>query len=255
MDRFKLNHLQSAVVFGAGHGIGLSLAVQLLMTCPKAHIFASYREEHRARELFDLKDKHSDRMSIALVKPLEEDSLRSFHQELASKTDQVDLVLNCIGTLHDAHCRPEKSLSQITLQKLVHSFMINSAITPIIAKSFMPLLRKSPLSLFAAISAKVGSIEDNRLGGWYGYRASKSALNMFVRNIALECTHRSIPCIVLSLHPGTTETSHSRPYIKNSRLNIHSPSQTAVNLLTVLDGKSLQDSGKFFSWDDSEIPW
>jgi NAD(P)-dependent dehydrogenase (short-subunit alcohol dehydrogenase family) len=111
------------------------------------------------------------------------------------------------------------------------------------------------LSVFATISAKVGSISDNRLGGWYAYRASKAALNMFIKNIAIEFARNKKKIILLSLHPGTTKTELSEPFTKNTKYQLHTPIETAKNLLSVIENKTLDDSGKFFSWDGEELPW
>ncbi len=120
----------------------------------------------------------------------------------------------------------------------------------------MPLLRPKSGSIFASISAKVGSIEDNRLGGWYGYRASKAALNMFLKTIAIEYSRRCPKTIVVALHPGTTDTRLSQPFQKNVPPEKLFPVSKTVNLLLeVLAGLKLADSGEFFSWDGSRLPW
>ena len=255
MDRFTVSNIQYATILGAGHGIGLALVNAILAGCPKAHVFASYRDRSRAQDLIDANERYPERLTIDCVDPTQEESLAAFCQGITNKSPQMDLTINCVGVLNDSACRPEKSLHQVSMQSLTHSFAVNAAVTPLLAKELLPLIRRSPLAVFSSVSAKVGSIEDNSLGGWYGYRASKAALNMFLKNIAIECSHRSIRCIALALHPGTTRTSLSEPYLKNSKLKIHSASQTASNMLAVLEGKTLRDSGRFFSWDQTEIPW
>lgn len=255
MDSFKLKKVQYSTILGAGHGIGLALVRAILMESSESHVFASYREKNRAQSLLEMKKLYPNKLTLACVNPTKENSLESFYQVVAGKASQMDLMINCVGVLDDLVCHPEKILSKISMEALTHSFIINSAVTPVFAKTFLPLIRKSPLSLFSSISAKVGSIEDNYLGGWYGYRASKAALNMFIKNIAIEFSNRSIPCLALSIHPGTTKTALSEPYIKKSKLKIHSTSETASNILDVFEGKKLHNSGKFFSWDGTEIPW
>ena len=255
MDSFKLKKVQYSTILGAGHGIGLALVKTILTKSPKSHVFASYREKNHAQSLLEIKKIYPKRITLACVNPTKEASLESFYQVVASKASQMDLMINSVGVLNDLVCQPEKNLSKISIEALTHSFVVNSAVTPLFAKVFLPLIRKSPLSLFSSISAKVGSIEDNCLGGWYGYRASKAALNMFIKNISIEFSNRSIPCIALSIHPGTTETALSKPYIKKSKLKIHSTSETASNIFAVFEGKTLYNSGKFLSWDGTEIPW
>ena len=124
------------------------------------------------------------------------------------------------------------------------------------AQSVLPFLRHSERSILAFISAKVGSIEDNRLGGWYGYRASKAALNMFVKTAAIEYSRKSKQTIVVSLHPGTTDTQLSKPFQRNVPPGkLFSVERTVRQLTQVLTLLEVKDSGKFFSWDGSVIPW
>ena len=255
MENFRIKNVKTAVIFGAGHGIGLALTKELLTKNVGVQIFASYRVKENAQNLMKLAETFPNRLNIVFLEPINESSRSDFFQCVSQKTDQVDLIFNCIGVLNDENCQPEKNLSQITVEKLIHSFTVNAALTPLLAKTFLPLISRSSISLFSTLSAKVGSIEDNHLGGWYGYRGSKAALNMFIKNIAIECSNRSIPCILLSIHPGTTTTSLSIPYIKNSKLKIHNPKETAVNILSVINNKNLSDSGKFFNWNNTEIPW
>jgi len=133
---------------------------------------------------------------------------------------------------------------------------VNSIGAVLLAKHLMPLLRHKEGSIFASISAKVGSIGDNRLGGWYGYRASKAALNMFLKTISIEYSRRCPKTIVVALHPGTTDTRLSQPFQKNVPPGKLFPVEKTVNLLLdVLASLKLADSGEFFSWDGSRLPW
>jgi NAD(P)-dependent dehydrogenase (short-subunit alcohol dehydrogenase family) len=128
-------------------------------------------------------------------------------------------------------------------------------ITPLLAKHFFELLKHKKPSVFAAISAKVGSIQDNQMGGWYGYRASKAALNMFLKNIALEFERRNAKTLVLALHPGTTVTELSKPFIAKTKYTLHTPEQTADNLLAVINEQDISSNKRFLSWDQTELPW
>ena len=148
-----------------------------------------------------------------------------------------------------------EGVPKLKIENLLKSFKINASITPLIAKNLGALLKKDELSAFITISAKVGSIEDNKMGGWYAYRASKAALNMFIRTIAHEFVRRYKNVIVTSIHPGTTITDLSEPYIKKTNLKLHTPNETACNILSVLESQTIEDTGKFFSWDGSIIPW
>ena len=151
--------------------------------------------------------------------------------------------------------KPEKSLRDIDGQQFMRSFQVNALVTAIIARDFLPLLRHPGPSCLATLSAKVGSIADNQLGGWYAYRASKAALNMIIKNASLEYQRRSSKARVLAIHPGTTITELSKPYIARTKLKLHSTDETASNILSVIDGRPLSDSGLFLSWDGSTLPW
>jgi len=135
-------------------------------------------------------------------------------------------------------------------------FAINTIGPALIGKHCAPLLRKGGKSVFAAISAKVGSITDNRLGGWHSYRASKAALNMMVRNFAIELGRTNPDAIAVTLHPGTVDTPLSRPFQRNVQPEkLFTPAQSAEYLLAVLDKVTPRDSGDLLSWDGNTLPF
>lgn len=175
---------------------------------------------------------------------------------LMSDIGDIDGVINCIGFLHDETMGPEKSVSQLSFEKLSRNIMLNTWPTMLMAKYARRNLRKSKFSVFVTLSARVGSIEDNRLGGWYSYRASKAALNMFVRSLAIEW-QRALPfCSVAALHPGTVATPLSDPFSKNVLPEkLFTPEQSADYLLRVISLLEPETSGRFLAWDGSEIPW
>jgi NAD(P)-dependent dehydrogenase (short-subunit alcohol dehydrogenase family) len=164
-------------------------------------------------------------------------------------------VFNSVGVLQDDEVSPEKALTAVSADGLMRYFLVNAVVTPLIAKHAMPLLRGPRLSVFAALSARVGSIGDNRLGGWYGYRASKAALNMFVKTLSVEFSRRHNRCLFLALHPGTTRTPLAAPFIARTHYQVHEPQATAENLFSVVAGKTLAESGRFYAWDGQPIPW
>jgi NAD(P)-dependent dehydrogenase (short-subunit alcohol dehydrogenase family) len=169
---------------------------------------------------------------------------------------KLHLVVNCAGILHESTLQPEKSLKRINPEHLLRYFQVNSISSLLLAKHLLPLFRHGEKSLLAAISAKVGSIGDNQLGGWYGYRASKAALNMFMRNVAIEYLRTSPRTIVVLLHPGTTDTHLSQPFQKNVPAGkLFSVERTVSQLLEVMENLDEGDSGQFFSWDGSRLPW
>jgi NAD(P)-dependent dehydrogenase (short-subunit alcohol dehydrogenase family) len=165
-----------------------------------------------------------------------------------------DLVIVATGMLHDAAGGPEKSLRELDAERLARAFAINVIGPALVAKHFLPLFARDKRGIFAALSARVGSISDNRIGGWYGYRAAKAALNMTIRNLAIEWgrTHKQGICV--GLHPGTVDTPLSKPFQKNVvPERLFTPNYAATQMLGVLDGLSSADSGKCFAWDSAEI--
>ena len=160
------------------------------------------------------------------------------------------------GVLHlGADIQPEKSLRDLSADKFHAIFAANTIFPALAAKHFLPLLHRDKRSVFAALSARVGSISDNRLGGWYAYRASKAALNMIIKNAAIEIERRHKQAIVVGLHPGTVDSDLSKPFQSNVQQNkLFTPAFSAASLLDVVDRLTLDDSGKCFAWNGQEIP-
>ena len=255
MTTFKIEKVEYALIVGGGHGIGFALAERYVAKYPNGHLFVTYRQEQTAEKLHHLKQAYADRITLVQLDPTNEVQLQQLAAVISETTDVLNLVVNCVGTLHDDQHQPEKSLQQVALESFQHAFTVNTVVTALLAKSLSVLIKSKELSLFASISAKVGSITDNHLGGWYAYRMSKAALNMLIKTLSIEFLNRNFSCIALALHPGTTKTQLSAPFISHSKLKIYEPLQTAEHLLQVIDGKTIEDSGKFFSWDGSEIAW
>jgi NAD(P)-dependent dehydrogenase (short-subunit alcohol dehydrogenase family) len=150
----------------------------------------------------------------------------------------------------------EKSLVQVDLAGLQASFLHNAFAPLLLLKHLLPLLRGRHPCQVAMLSARVGSIGDNRLGGWYSYRASKAALNQLLRTASIELARLNPNACVLSLHPGTTDTELSRPFQANvPPERLFTPAFVAERLLAVLANKTPADSGSFRAWDDQQIPW
>jgi NAD(P)-dependent dehydrogenase (short-subunit alcohol dehydrogenase family) len=166
----------------------------------------------------------------------------------------LDLIIVATGMLHDGSQGPEKSLRELNADWLTRAYAINVIGPALVAKHFLPLFARDKRGVFAALSARVGSISDNRIGGWYGYRAAKAALNMTIRNLAIEWgrTHKQGICV--GLHPGTVDTPLSKPFQKNvAAERLFTPDYAAAQMLGVLDTLSPADSGKCFAWDGAEI--
>ena len=167
---------------------------------------------------------------------------------------KLDLVLVASGLLHDDATAPEKSYRQLSRESLQRYFLVNTTGPALVAKHFLPLLHTDEPALFGAVSARVGSISDNRLGGWYGYRASKAALNMMIRTLAIELARGRPHAMCVALHPGTVDTPLSKPFQRGvAAARLFSPAVSAAHLLEVISKLRPEDSGGCFAWDGSRI--
>lgn len=164
------------------------------------------------------------------------------------------LVIVASGVLHDAAHGPERSWRDLDPDWMAHSFAVNTIGPALVARHFLPLMPRSGRHVFAVLSARVGSITDNRTGGWHSYRASKAALNMIVRNLAIERARQSAEGIVVALHPGTVATPMSAPFAGNvPPERLFTPALAARQLLDVIDRLTPADSGRVFAWDGTPI--
>lgn len=230
-----------AAIYGASGGLGRAF-VDLLAVDPRcAHIHAgSRRETSLARGritpfYFDL----TDAVSIAAS---------------ADAIGSPDLVIVATGVLQNDRMAPEKSLRVLDAAQMHEAFAINAIGPALIARHVLPKLPRGRRSLFAALSAKVGSISDNRLGGWHSYRASKAALNQLVRTMSLELARTHPQCVCVALHPGTVDTSLSRPFQAAVPAEKRfTPDTAARQLLAVLDSLRPEASGRLIGWDGNEI--
>jgi NAD(P)-dependent dehydrogenase (short-subunit alcohol dehydrogenase family) len=164
------------------------------------------------------------------------------------------LVIVATGLLHEPGLMPERSIRDLDAGQLARSYAVNAIGPALVAKHFLPLLPRDGRSVFAALGARVGSIGDNRLGGWTGYRMAKAALAMLVRNLAIETTRRAPDAICVALHPGTVATALSQPFRRNlAEGQLTMPDDAASNLLRVIDALTVADSGHVLAWDGERI--
>jgi NAD(P)-dependent dehydrogenase (short-subunit alcohol dehydrogenase family) len=235
----------AACVFGATGGVGAALVEQLAASEAYDAIYAAARRDSAGQApvrsvRFDLEDE----TSIAAA------------AEAAGSGGELRLVLIATGRLHGEGLAPEKSWSAQSADAYQEAFAINTIGPALIGKHVLPRMAKQGRVVFAAISARVGSIEDNRSGGWHAYRASKAALNMIMRNFALEMSRRNPASIVVALHPGTVQTALSAPFLRpNDGRRVLTPAQSAASLLQVIEGLQPADTGGFFSWDGERLPY
>jgi NAD(P)-dependent dehydrogenase (short-subunit alcohol dehydrogenase family) len=226
-------------VFGASGGIGRALVQALNVDAGFGHVLALGR---RSVPSIDLLGEPSIAAAARWVVPHD------------PKRERLRLVIDATGFLHGDGHTPEKSWRQIDAAHMARSFAINTIGPALLMKHFLPLLPSSGRAVFATLSAKVGSIGDNRLGGWYSYRASKAALNQIVRTAAIELARKQPQAICVALHPGTVDTPLSAPFSR-SGLKVSTPDAAAQRLLRVIAALAPEDSGGFFSHDGSPLPW
>jgi NAD(P)-dependent dehydrogenase (short-subunit alcohol dehydrogenase family) len=217
-----------AVVIGASGGIGAALADQLA-TDPGVQLLTRL-----SRPVLDLERPETiEAAAAALPMP-------------------PDLVICATGLLHAPGMMPERAMKELDAATLARSFAVNAIGPALVAKAFLPLMPRDRRTVFAALSARVGSISDNRIGGWHGYRAAKAALNQLIRTLAIEQSRRAPESLVLALHPGTVDTGLSKPFQKMAKMLI-TPDEAAAHLLAVIDSRTPADSGRLFDWQGLEV--
>jgi NAD(P)-dependent dehydrogenase (short-subunit alcohol dehydrogenase family) len=237
---------QEVLVVGASRGIGAAL-VDALLERGAAQVWAA----SRSGACID-----DPRVTPLTLDATDEDSLTAAVTQIRGATDRLDAVLHTPGLLQNDQLRPERRMQDLTLDALQASFAVNAFAPILTAKHLMPLLWHGERAIFASLSARVGSIGDNRLGGWYSYRAAKAAQNQLIHTAAIEAARKSKALICCTLHPGTVDTGLSKPFqagVKPEKL--FTPERAARQLLDVLAGLTPADSGGFFAWDGTQVVW
>jgi len=230
-----------AVIIGGTGGIGAAFADSLHDNLPAARISILSRQaaaEHIACDITDAETIIAAAAELAAGPP-------------------VDMLINATGLLHDeaGGIAPEKSLRQIEAAAMAQVMAVNAVGPALILRHFLPLMRKDAKAVMAHLSARVGSISDNRLGGWYSYRAAKAAQNMIVKNAAIEVARRHKEMLIVGLHPGTVDTRLSAPFQGNvAEGKLFTAHRSALYLLDVLDRLTPVDSGGVFDWQGQKIP-
>tara|TARA_Y100001968_G_scaffold276302_1_gene270515 strand:+ start:540 stop:1259 length:720 start_codon:yes stop_codon:yes gene_type:complete len=231
----------TSLIVGAG-GIGNQLSERLKSIAPKLDVILCGR---------NLSSKEGINLDLE-----SDDSLASFERQISKCEKPLRLVINSSGFLHSELVKPEKRLSHLNRQNIIKNFSINSIAPILIAKSVERFIKPELPFLFASLSARVGSINDNKLGGWYSYRASKAAQNQFLKTLSIEWRRKFPYSIVSILHPGTCDTKLSKPFQSNvPKDKLFTPSRSAGYLIDILSQLKTSDSGKFLAWDRSQIPW
>lgn len=224
------------VVIGASGAIGGALLARLKTALGISHVIGFSRSGSPSLDLTS------------------EATIADAASHLAKWDTPPRLIIDATGFLHGEGAMPEKSWRQLDAQQLTQSFLLNAIGPALLMKHFLPLLPRAGKAVFATLSARVGSIGDNQLGGWYGYRASKAALNQLVRTAAIELKRRQPEALCVAIHPGTVESRLSAPFAKRG-LAVRSPSEAAGNILAVIDRLRPEDSGNFVDYRGETVAW
>ena len=226
----------AALIIGATGGIGNALLTQLQSSQRFATVLGCARSDYIRLDLLD------------------ESTIAHAAQEVAAHTNDLRLIIDATGTLHGEGCEVEKSWKQLEPLAMAKSFAINAIGPALIMKHFLPLLATQERSVFATLSARVGSIGDNQLGGWYSYRASKAALNQLMKTASIELRRTKPHAICVALHPGTVQTALSHQFVKSAP-NVATPEIAAQRLLQVIENLSSADNGGFFDHHGKTVEW
>jgi NAD(P)-dependent dehydrogenase (short-subunit alcohol dehydrogenase family) len=225
-----------AVVVGASGGIGRALLAHLQGDARFSAVLPLARGSQPALDLTD------------------EASIARCAVDIGRSAHDIRMVIDATGFLHRDGLVPEKSWRDLDAAHLAQAFALNAIGPALLMKHFLPLLARDGKAVFATLSARVGSIGDNRLGGWYGYRASKAALNQLVHTAAIELRRKSPDAICVALHPGTVATPLSAPFAK-AGLDLQTSDEAASRLLDVIDRLTPSDTGGFFDHHGKPVPW
>ena len=220
-----------AVIFGVSGGIGSSIFSQLESKNFKVYGFSRTSNKNVITEQY----------------------LKELSSKFMKQNIKIKIFINTIGFLHDDSYFPEKKLQDINPEYMKKCFEINTIPTALMIKYFCPLMINKEKSVFATISARVGSISDNFLGGWYSYRASKAALNQIIKTSSIEQKRLNKNLIMVSVHPGTVNTKLSSPFIGKKK--VQTPSESANKIISLLENLTPNDSGLFFDYNNSIIPF
>ncbi|XP_068203481.1 C-signal-like [Palaemon carinicauda] len=257
----------TALIQGASRGIGLQFCSTL--AARGVTVIACCRNPSSAHHLKDLQSQHPGLVDIVQLDVTKETDIIEASQHVKTTHKKLDLLLNASGILSPTG-KGETSLRDLTFQRFQETFAVNTFGPVMMAKHFNQILmagggmiggkvtdpKQQHTSVFVNMSARVGSISDNRAGGWYSYRMSKAALNMATKNLSIELGRGKKKVVCIALHPGTVDTELSRPYHRNVPPgNLFSRQQCVDYLMAIIDRATFADTGKYFGWDGAEIPF
>lgn len=232
------------VVVGASGGIGTALVDKLVRSdqVGRVHALSRQGKSHPSPKVYNLTFDFTDEASIEAA------------AQALAKVGPLDVVIIATGLLQGNGIAPEKNLRALSVEGFEKSFLINTIGPAMTARYFLPLMRRDGKAVFAALSARVGSISDNRIGGWYAYRSAKAALNMTLKTLSIEMGRRFKQLVIIGLHPGTVDTDLSAPFQGNvPEGKLFTPQFSAEKLLTVIDQVTTEDSGNLLDWHGETV--
>ncbi|XP_042448279.1 C-factor-like [Zingiber officinale] len=253
-----------SMVQGTSRGIGLEFVKQLLEKNDEGHVIATCRNPNQATGLLKLKNKFLERLSILPLDVTKENTIEAAATTVKESFGKLNLLINASGILSIPDVlQPETTLSKVQKSSLLLAYEVNAIGPILVIKHMLPLLKagggfgtEKKHAIIASLSARVGSIGDNGLGGWHSYRASKTALNQLTKTICVELGRKKDPIVCILLHPGTVDTDLSRPFQRNVPPGkLFTKEFSVQKMLTIIDNVKSSDNGKFFAWDGQEIPW
>lgn len=241
---------QQALIIGASSDIAKAIACHLMDDLQTAVTLIS-------RDLCAYSDIKHPNVKGILVSDYSESSIEGAVIQITSTLETpITQVFICLGMLHDEHIQPEKQLKDINSASFEQLMAVN-ALTPMLwVKALLPALKGKADCRLVVLSARVGSIKDNKLGGWYSYRASKAALNMMLKSAAIELSRRAKNIKIIAFHPGTTDTSLSKPFQKNvPEGKLFTPQFVATQLFSILKESKIDGTASFLDWKGDAIDW
>ena len=245
----------NVLVTGASSGIGQAMLMQLLENRHVGRVFAVSRRATSNESLNQLHRSYGGKLQqldADITTEADLDILAEATQEVGA----LHLVINAAGVLHAPGLAPEKAIEQVSRASLEQVFALNAFAPLLLAKALLPKLCRNQPAVYASLSARVGSIGDNRAGGWYAHRASKAAQNQLLKTFSIEWRRRNLQGICLMLHPGTVDTPLSAPFqSKVPAEKLFDTQRAAGQLLYVIAASSPADSGRFIGWDGKDVPW
>lgn len=240
----------TAIIIGASGGLGSALCKRWQQDHKVDHVIAVSR--HAIAD--DEKSRESNTHFIQC--DYTESSIVDTCEKIKTLTDSISRVCICNGILHNEHVWPEKRIEDVSISALQEVFSINSIIPILWLKALVTLVKGPTDCVISVFSARIGSIDDNRSGGWYSYRASKAALNMLLKTAAIEYARRAKNVKLIAFHPGTTDTALSKPFQRSvKQINLFTPDFVAEHLVNIMNNQRVDGELSFIDWENKAIAW